>query len=307
MTLFFRPYRSEYDYYRIREFLSQTLLLHDRRQINWAPYRWDYWRWHTNENILHLKLSEVVNLWETDDRELIGVLNLVKPDEVFLQIHPRYRTPHLVREMLERAEWVYSPKHSLGHMLHVWAYDGDEVLIEALGERGYQKTSHFEYQYRQMLNTPVQELSTPQGFKIRPILGDSELPAQSWAFFKAFQPEQPEDQYKGWQWYRSVQRIPAYRQEFDLVAVTPEGEIASFATVWYDESTRTGAFEPVGAVPIYCGKGLVEALIVEGLRRLQQAGAVVAYANGSAYDAHTIPASTGFTQFDRSELWVETV
>ena len=88
-----RLYRNEYDYHKIREFLTQTLLLNERKQVNWHLYRWDYWRWHVNANIFHLKLEDTVHLWETEDGALASVLNPNSPGEVFLQVHPRYHTP----------------------------------------------------------------------------------------------------------------------------------------------------------------------------------------------------------------------
>ncbi|PDV97386.1 GNAT family N-acetyltransferase [Candidatus Chloroploca asiatica] len=43
---------------------------------------------------------------------------------------------------------------------------------------------------------------------------------------------------------------------------------AAFCTLWYDEATRTVAFEPVGTHPEHQRTGLGKALMAEGLRRV---------------------------------------
>jgi mycothiol synthase len=56
------------------------------------------------------------------------------------------------------------------------------------------------------------------------------------------------------------------------VAATPEGKIGAFCIVWPDSVNQVGLFEPVGTHPDYQRKGLGRAVMLEGLRRLQQRG-----------------------------------
>jgi len=300
-----RPYRNEYDYYKIREFLCHTLLLHDRKQINWALYRWDYWRWHINANIVHFDLKDSVFLWEVEDSALAAVLNPDRRGEAFLQIHPRYRTADLVEEMLALAEEKYPARADNGkNRLRVWAYEKDEVLKASLARRGYLKTGTAEHQRWQLLDRVIPDVPLAEGYTLRS-QADTEIPARSWASWRAFHPNEPDDKYEGSEWYHNVQRIPIYRRELDLVAATPNGEIAAFTTVWYDEATRTGAFEPVGTQREHQRKGLAKALLTEGLRRLQALRAVVAYVSSYDATAHATYASVGFEQYDLSELWIK--
>jgi mycothiol synthase len=301
-----RAYRNEYDYYKIREFLCTTLLLHDRKQINWPLYRWDYWRWHINANISHFNLDESVFLWETDDSTLAAVLHPDMHGEAFLQIHPRYRKSALVEEMMALAEEKYAKAHANGiSHLRTWAFDRDEIVKDVLARRGYKKTETAEFQRWQLLDHPIPDVPLPDGYVIRSLGDDSELPARSWASWRAFHPDEPEERYEGWEWYRNVQRSPLYRRDMDLVAVAPNGEIAAFTTVWYDETTKTGAFEPVGTQPQHQRKGLVKALLTEGLRRLKQLSTLMAYVSSYDLAAHKAYESVGFTQYDLSEMWVK--
>ena len=87
--------------------------------------------------------------------------------------------------------------------------------------------------------------------------------------------------------------------------MAPSGEIAAFTTVWYDETTKTGAFEPVGAQPQHQPKGLAKALLTEGLRHMQKLGVVMAYVSSYDSAAHATYEAVGFKQYDFSEMWVK--
>ena len=60
MELTMRAYQNEEDYWCIREFLREVSLLNNRHDFAWSLLRWDYWRWHVNENIFHFDLCDVV-------------------------------------------------------------------------------------------------------------------------------------------------------------------------------------------------------------------------------------------------------
>jgi mycothiol synthase len=89
-----RNYQQEEDYWRIREFLREVSLRNCYHDFSWPLLRWDYWRWHGNENISHFNLPDVITLWEVDTK-LVAVLNLESRGEAFFQIHPAYQTAGL--------------------------------------------------------------------------------------------------------------------------------------------------------------------------------------------------------------------
>lgn len=304
MRLTLRPYQHEDDYWRVRAFLREILLLNDRRERSWHLYRWDYCRWHAWENIVHPRLDEAVFLWETAGGQLAAVLNIEEPGQVFLQVHPMLRTPALEEEMLVVAEErlaVPQPDGTLA--LEVWANERDACRHELLLRRGYRKIGWLEYQRRQKLDRLIPEVLVPMGYTVRALGDVDELPARSWASWRAFHPDEPDDHYQGWEWYRNVQRAPLYRRDLDMVAVARDGTIASFCTIWFDDVTRTGAFEPVGTIPEHQRRGLGKAVMTEGLRRLQRLGATMAYVASSGPGGHTLYAAAGFTDYELHGPW----
>lgn len=67
--------------------------------------------------------------------------------------------------------------------------------------------------------------------------------------------------------YETMQQAPGYRRDLDLFIVAPNGEYASFCTIWIDEKNKFGNFEPVGTHTEYQRMGLGRALLLEGFRR----------------------------------------
>jgi ribosomal protein S18 acetylase RimI-like enzyme len=291
---------------RIREFLREVYICNGRREKSWPLYRWDYWRWHINENIYHFELGAAVFLWETRSGELAAVLNPDAPGEAFLQVHPRFRSAELEVEMISAAETQFATTLPGGNQqLVVWSPEQDTLRQDILMRRGYTRQSYMEYQRRRDMSEPVADAPLPEGYTIRSLGGEEEHPARSWVSWKAFHSNEPDERYGGWTWYRNVQRAPLYRRDLDLVVVAPDGEMAAFCTLWYDEATRTAAFEPVGTHPAHQRRGLGKALMTEGLRRVQRLGATLATVNSYSERAGALYASIGFTNYDLSVPWMK--
>ena len=300
-----RNYQNETDYWCIREFLREVSLLNDRHDYSWSLLRWDYWRWHVNENIFHLKLEDVVTIWEVNG-QIAAVLNPDHDDEAFFQVHPHFREDISMAEMLAIAEGKLSKTKGTGSKeLIVWVNAADDSTKAIFSERGY-ACSKFstEHMRRCCLSQPVRDCVPPAGYAVRALGDESELPARSWLSWKAFHPDEPDDKYEGWEWCKNVQRVPLYRRDLDIVAVAEDGELAAFCTVWFDDVTRTAVFEPVGTHPTHQQRGLGKAVMSEGLRRAQRLGATLATVSSYGRAAHALYESMGFTEFDLLEPWI---
>lgn len=300
-----RRYHDDGDYWRIRQFLRAAAPGNRAWDLNWAVYRFDYCRWHAWENIEHPWLPDAVFLWETADGRLAAVVHPEGKGEAFLEVDPVLRTPALEAAMLARAEAQLADTGTDGRRrLAVWTNEHDNLRQQILRSRGYRQDSEPEYQRRRSLDLPILQTMPGDGYTVRALGDREELPARSWASWRAFHPDEPAGRYRGWEWYENVQRAPLYRRDLDLVAVAPGGAIATFCTVWFDDVTRAAAFEPVGTAPEHQRRGLARAVMSEGLRRAQHLGATVATVGSYSPPAHALYAAMGFTDYALSYPWV---
>ena len=291
MNLTMRMYQTEEDYWRLRAFLREVFLLDNCRELSWQVARLDYWRFFGNENIEGYALNEAICLWETEAGRIAAFVTPESRGYAYLQVHPAFRLLTLEIDMLEAAEThLAEPDGGQQHVIAL-AHQTDELRMQALQERGYVRGDWPEHQFRRCLDDDIPEARPAPGYTIRSLGDASELPARSWLSWRAFHPDEPDENYEGWQWYLDIQRCPLYRRDLDLVAVAPDGELAAFTTVWYDDVTRTGYFEPVGTSPDHQRRGLARAIMTEGLRRLKHMGAIYATVAGYSEAATALYAS----------------
>ena len=120
-------------------------------------------------------------------------------------------------------------------------------------------------------------------------------------------PDEPEEAYEalGWKWYLDIQRCPLYRCDLDLVTVAPNGDLASFCTVWFDDVGRSAYFEPVVTYAPYQRRGLARAVMHEGLRRVQRLGATVAFVGGYSPQASALYDRVIGPAYAVSEQWAK--
>lgn len=301
-----RNYQSEDDYWRIRAFLRETFLLNERRELNWHVARLDYWRGHLLSNCQGINvLDGLIYIWETTDDQIAAVINIEDQGQAYLQIHPAYRSAALETEMVALAEEKFAIEREGQQILCVWTNPDDRLRLEILQGRGYTPGKWTESQWRRDLDAPIPEVSIPEGYIIRSLGDVDEIPARSWASWRGFHPDEPDEDYQGWEWYHNIQRCPLYRRDLDIVAVAASGEIASFSTFWYDDATRSACIEPVATVPEHLRRGLARATITEGLHRVQKLGATRAFVSGFEPGANALYSSTLSPIHDRLQQWTK--
>ena len=79
-------------------------------------------------------------------------------------------------------------------------------------------------------------------------------------------------------------RLPGYDRNNDLVAAAPDGDVTAFAMCWLDPINKIGEFEPVGKRPAFRRRGLAQAVLAQGLRRMKAAGAVMAFVMAHSHE-----------------------
>ncbi len=305
-----RNYQNEEDYWRIREFLRQIMIVNGRRELNWHVARWDYWIWFANPDIEKIKLEENVFIWETENGQIAAVLNPEGHGHAFPQIHPNFDTPELKEEIIKVAEEHLTMTDKDGRQkVWFWLDSQEKAFQEILICRGFnrvEEAGNQEYQHRRSLDEPLPDVPQVPGYMIRPMDGGLELLERCYASGLGFHENDihiARDNRDHPEWYHHIQSAPLYRRDLDIVAVASDGSVASFATAWFDDVSRTAYIEPVATVPAHRKHGLGKAVILESLHRLKRMGCKVAFVGGYSERANALYFSVMGAEHDISEPW----
>ena len=162
-----RPYGSEEDYWRMRDFLRGVFVANDRWERSWHVARLDYTRWHVCPNCTGIPLNELVFLWEIEGRIVALVIADGERGEAHFCIHPESRARELELEMIELAEERLAEVQSDGiRRLQIYATGATLYAEELLEENGYNR-GEGEHQWRRSLESVVDVPSAqvPRGIR----------------------------------------------------------------------------------------------------------------------------------------------
>jgi ribosomal protein S18 acetylase RimI-like enzyme len=223
----------------------------DRYFIHPGDYAW--WLYH--DDPLH---PDHFTTWIQGDSAFVTI-DAIEPYEISVFARSGVDRMPLVR-------WAQRRLDDRGEV--GWVADGDDELESALKSDGYAPVS-VDRGYRWDLTVDLPEPEIADGWTLRHMRGKGEANTRRAASHAAFESTMPEAMHL--QRYLGFMTSPVYVPERDLVAVDPDGRIASFMVWWADES-GIAQIEPFGTHPDYHRKGIGRALIYHGLRRMKDAG-----------------------------------
>ncbi len=302
-TSSFQPDR---DYDQLRQFLRDAFFMNNHIEMNWFVQRFDYFYWHIWKNCLEQPPQKCAIIVRDDNANFLGAIFQESFGAVALQTHPHRCTKELLAFMVERAEETYFKRsQDGGKKLYIACELQDKLKTEVLLHRGYRIATGEDRCGRIYLPDFEPVVTVPEGFSLRSLGTRDELPARSWVSWRAFHPNEPDEKYEGWEWYLNIQKAPLYKRDLDIVAVADDGTLAGFVTIWFDDVTRSGYFEPVGVEPIFHRRGIARAMLHEGLRRLKEIEAQWAFLDSNEGPVHTIYDKCGFKETLMYKSWLK--
>ena len=282
MTLTTRPYQHPQDFAKLAAFLSHTrAAIHHTHHLHPGDLTWQLFFMLASDHP-----ADLIQIWEDGSGELLGFVLLYPAFGFFdLQLDPGRRGGSLEAQMLQ---WAEQHLGAAGER-HTLVNNQDTVRLALLSQHGYRPNGEWCYVER-LLDDALPYPELPHGFTLRSVAGDHEAAARAMALGAAFgaapQPER----------YRQFMHAPGYVRDLDIVAVAPDGRFAAFAMCWVDPLTKVGQFEPVGTAPDFRRRGLAQAVLHEGLRRMQQRGAerAIVIVEAAEEAARQLYAAVGF-------------
>lgn len=243
---------------------------------------------------------ESIRLWESSS-ELLGFALLEEPDGVILQVHPGLKGSGILEEemLLWASERLSDPERNPEAEIWTRALDSDSRFLELLAEHGFRRDEDHAVKMRHRMDS-IPSDPAPEGWTVRAVCGEEEWNERVELHRKVWQPSRVTLDA-----YRRLRTVEGYDPDLDLVAVDLSGAPGAYCICWYDPSSKTGLFEPVGTHPAHQRRGLGRAIMLEGLKRLRDFGALtvfITYVHGNDA-AKRLYESVGFQAVEKEQLY----
>ena len=201
--------------------------------------------------------------------------------------------------LIPMIEWAQRRLRDAGQV--GWVADSDDELVAYL-ETGTYEPVHTDLLYHWDLGDDIPNPVLPHGWDLRPVLGEEEADERRRASHAAFRSTM--DPQAHLERYLRFMRSPVYDPERDLVAVSPDGRVASFI-VWWPDASGIAQIEPFGTHPDFQRQGTGRALMYYALRRMRAAGMSLArvITDEPRSDATSFYSGIGFREVDRVRWW----
>jgi mycothiol synthase len=261
------PYESETDLHRMLDMLIEARSkTSDWRYAHVGELLWSFFM-----VACHLDPREHIRLWHDGEGRLVGYAMLGEDPSFDWQILPAHEwrgiewAESLVSELRKRDPALW------GGPLVSGAREDNAARIAFLEKHGFRLGGEFsEVNLIRSFDGPLPESEVPSGYTVRSIIAPGDIPSRAAAHREVWKPwtvgNVTDDD------YAAFVQLPGYDRDLDVVAVAPDGTIASYVNGWLDSVNRIGDLGPVGALPAHRRRGLTRAVLAECLRRMKARG-----------------------------------
>lgn len=260
------------------------------------------------------EIQEDTRLWVGDDgrcgraiRQAFAITD-TRYGNVYFEIAPEVWGDEIAREIFAWGAACIQKAYAETNeplSLDTSCREDDEQRLALLRRHGFTPDGVRTLSLARSLHDPIPEPGLPDGFHIRPVAGEAEAEALVALHQAAFGTANMTlaDQL-------AMMRAPEYDRELDLVAIAPNGRFAAFCvgSISAKENGRSGQkigyTDPVGTHPDFQRRGLAQALLLAGMRRLRERGMETAVLSTSSENLamQKTAESVGF-QIQWAKIW----
>lgn len=299
MTIEFRQYNHEVDYFKVSEFLIEHYLP-GNADGNWLEPTWEYANFHPALDEDHMNRWRI---WENRGEIVAFVHYEWRMGEGFFEFHPDYR--HLREEMLDFAEGHLTGISKKDGRRYLCAYvnDYDKALLNLLVQKGYQKdTGETRPLYRFKVPEPFPQIELPEGFRLTSLAEECDWAKVHRVMWRGF--NHPGEPPAGEEELISRQKMfdtPKARRDLKIAVKAPNGDFVAFCGMFFEDNHHYAYVEPVATDPDYRRLGLGKAAVLEGIRRCALLGATEAFVGSD----QLFYQSFGFRKVYDTQGWIK--
>jgi GNAT superfamily N-acetyltransferase len=293
MAIQFRNYTNQAgiteDYHKVRAFLVK---------LGYAEYTYARWDWMTTHGWLDKAAVGRIGLWE-DAGQIVGIATFdCQLGTSFCLTLPEYK--FLKKEMLQYAEANLSKVGEFGIVIA----DKDVVFQDIAADLGFIASADKENDAVFYLDKTSTDYSLPEGFNITTMKETYDLYKYGQVLWKGFNHElNGEGEFKFSEEDEKDFEEEMLRPNVDLnlkvAVVAPDGNFVSYCGMWYDPEAGYAVIEPVATDPAYRKMGLGKAAVLEGICRVGQLGAKIAFVGSSQQFYYSI----GLRPYSTATIW----
>ena len=275
MSIKFRNYSTQAgiteDYYKVRDFFVK---------LGYAEYTYARWDWMATHGYLDRAAVGKIGLWE-DNQEMIGVVTFDCNLGIgFCLTLPGYHA--WKKEMLLYAKEALALDGEFGIVID----DADIKFQDIAAELGFVATERKEPDAVFYLDKTSTDYQLPEGFRITSMKDNLDLYQYRRVLWKGFNHElNGEGEFTFTEEDKAGAGAEMLRPNVDLslkvAVVAPDGNFVSYCGMWYEEAAGYAVIEPVATDPAYRKMGMGKAAVIEGIRRVGELGAKLAFVGSS--------------------------
>ncbi|MBN1875392.1 MAG: GNAT family N-acetyltransferase [Anaerolineae bacterium] len=255
-------------------------------------------------------------LWYDTSDELVGFAFVDTYHNLVSEFTPQIEVANILPQMIawgvtciQRAmadgRIPYTPGERI--TLDASCREEDKERMAVLEKHGFEALELRSLHLVRSLKDPLPAPQLPEGFILRPIAGDHEVPYAVGLHQAAFDSDHLTiEERLAWM------QVPEYDPTLDLFVIAPDGTWAAscMCSISQEENALTGQqigyTDPIATHPAFRRRGLARALILTGCHLLQQRGMEMAVLGTSTQNLpmYHLAKSLGF-QVESTKLWFE--
>ena len=298
-----KQFNFKRDYEKCIQFLTDCYQ-ENKNMSCWLPQRFDDFVFRIGNMERHKKSIEFIYLFEEEGK----IVGLIAPDGETFNSCIKNGYEHIFGQMVDFAEKNLIPilkeNEDGTYDFYVVSHDSMTYQAKELEKRGYTKEKEEDYDNVQHLLENEYKITLPKGFhqSYGTEFSDGiKIQACHYGFHSEFDTGMltPAEDTAA---YDARKKSKYFKDSFESLIVTDDGDICCYCFCYADKKTRTGFIEPVSTRGKYRRKGFCRQMLNGVMIRLKEMGIENCYIN--SYDwRRNVYTHCGFKTEDSIGYW----